>query len=962
MADTFNMSDVFISYSRKDSDFAHKVYDAFKNIDKEVWVDFEDIPLSADWWKEIEAGIDAAETFIFILTPDSVQSDICRQEIDHAVKANKRIVPILHREIVEDADKEKIHEQVSSHNWIFFREEDNFDDAFKQLLDAVETDLDHNRTHTRLLVRAKEWSDNNQNTSYLLRDADLQQAEAWFAHAVNKSPNPTNLHAEYINTSRLHQARRQRNMLLGVTVALGIAIALTIFSVFQWRDAQIAREIADQARDDAEIAREKAEEAATLARSLALSAYTQDALSSDRTDLAMALALEAIEVDESQPQVLRALRDAAYTEGTRIRMIEHSDFVQDVDFDSRGGLILSGSDDGTVCVWENRNGRLINCLGDNGIAHDGGVIAVEFFRDRPVALTADETGTIKMWNVNGREENFSFIREYTFDEPIESIRIMPDGQSTLIGLESGLMQKWIVDTDEIIDFEVVHSGAINAIAVSSDGEWAVTASYDSTVIIWDIETGDPLEILEQHTDHVLSVAINDDKSQILTGAQDNIFILWDVESLIPIYAVEGHESGVADVAFGPESTQITTASWDNSIRIWDKNTRRVLREFQGHTGGITSIDISDNGEFIVSGSFDTDVRLWQTRSFVNIDFVEGNGSAIQHLTYSEDGQILATAHDSQEVLLWTADEHEYIKSLNGHDGRVVSVAVSPNGDRVASISNTNDLVVWDWETEEELTRVEDIADRLYMVLFSTSDDEVYVALKDRIVWFDIATGDQVGELLYQGEIGGNNSVSISSDGVYLLAGLRGATDNLHLYNLETGDLIHNLEGHSDGILSTAFSADGTVGISGSWDNSARVWDLETGRTLHTLIAHTERVSTVDITEDGKYAITGSNDRSMHLWDLERGTDELEYNGHTDRIQTVQFHPNNREMITSSIDSTANVWRFPHPLDQLLGWVDNNRHIPELNCTEREVYQIEPLCEDENAPIVEADDEDDDDED
>jgi hypothetical protein len=64
MADTYNLSDVFISYSRKDSEFVRKLFDSLKAQEKEVWADFEDIPKAADWWQEIQAGIDAADSFI----------------------------------------------------------------------------------------------------------------------------------------------------------------------------------------------------------------------------------------------------------------------------------------------------------------------------------------------------------------------------------------------------------------------------------------------------------------------------------------------------------------------------------------------------------------------------------------------------------------------------------------------------------------------------------------------------------------------------------------------------------------------------------------------------------------------------------------------------------------------------------------------------------------------------------
>jgi WD40 repeat protein len=955
MADTFNMSDVFISYSRKDSEFAHKLYDAFKAKELEVWVDFEDIPLTADWWQEIEAGIDAAETFIFVLTPDSVRSDICRDEIEYAVQANKRIVPILHQEIIEDDDKQKVHEQISAHNWIFFREEDDFSPAFKKLMDSVETDLEHNRTHTRLLVRAKEWQA-HKNRSYLLRDEDLHQAESWLTQGVNKSPTPTNLHGEYISASRLSQTNRQRNVLFAVTVALVVAIMLTVFSVFQWRDAQIAREQAelarsqaDQAREQADLARDQAEQSAILSRSLTLSAYTQDALSNDKPDLAMALALESVMVDDSQTQVLQALRDAAYAPATRLRLTDHEGFIWDVDFDERSGLILSGASDNTVCLWETRNGRKIACMGnEDGTAHDGEVIAVEFVKNEHRALTADNAGVMKIWNTDPQSDELGKeIQSYTFDEPLQSFRLLPDGLSVLVGMQSGLIHRWMLDTGEIITFEQEHSDRINALAVSSDGKFALSAGDDNVVIYWDIEAGAALKFLEEHTAHVLSVAFSPDGTQALSGGQDNTLVLWDIVNFEVIFALEGHESGVSDVAFGPTPNRITTASWDNSIRIWDTHTHKVVREFQGHTGGINRIDISSDGRFIVSGSFDTDIRLWETRSFVEVGFVAGDNSVLQHLVYSPDGNILVTAHDSGDVHLWDVKGYTHLKILPGHNGRVVSVAISPNSQLVAAISDDNNLIVWDWQTDEQVLALENLASRVYMVLFGTDDDMVYVALKESIRWYDIESGEQLGEVFYDGEIGGNNSLSISPDGTLLLAGLRGSSDNLHLINLETGETNLKLEGHTDGVLSTAFTADGKTGISGSWDNSARIWDLETGKRVHTLIAHTERVSSVDITADGKYAITGSNDRSMHLWALDRGITEQEYSGHTDRIQAVAFHPNGREMITGSIDTTATVWRFPHPLDQLLGWIQDNRYVPDLNCTERDVYQVEPYCADED---------------
>src|SRR5689334_3005849 len=95
------MSDVFISYSRKDSDFTRRLHSALTAQNRDVWVDWEDIPVTAQWWNEICMGIEAADTFVFITTPDSLASPICNLEIAHALQNHKRLVPIMRRETNE---------------------------------------------------------------------------------------------------------------------------------------------------------------------------------------------------------------------------------------------------------------------------------------------------------------------------------------------------------------------------------------------------------------------------------------------------------------------------------------------------------------------------------------------------------------------------------------------------------------------------------------------------------------------------------------------------------------------------------------------------------------------------------------------------------------------------------------------------------------------------------------------
>ena len=68
----------------------------------------------------------------------------------------------------------------------------------------------------------------------------------------------------------------------------------------------------------------------------------------------------------------------------------------------------------------------------------------------------------------------------------------------------------------------------------------------------------------------------------------------------------------------------------------------------------------------------------------------------------------------------------------------------------------------------------------------------------------------------------------------------------------------------------ALTADGRHAVSGSWDNTLRVWDLETGQTIRTLEGHTGRVTSLALTADGRHAVSGSWDNTLRVWDLLSG--------------------------------------------------------------------------------------------
>ena len=199
------MKQLFISYSRKDNEFTRQLVDRFEKEGLDAWIDWQDIPPSIDWMKEIQKGIEDADVFLYLVSPDSISSAVCAKELEHASLNGKRIIPV----IVRDIDSKSAPAGISHLNWIFFsRPQDTFDGSFAKVWTAIHTDYDWVQAHRRLQVRALEWDRNQGEESFLFRGKDLQDAEAQLLVHREKNPLPTELQERFVQQSRTSENAR----------------------------------------------------------------------------------------------------------------------------------------------------------------------------------------------------------------------------------------------------------------------------------------------------------------------------------------------------------------------------------------------------------------------------------------------------------------------------------------------------------------------------------------------------------------------------------------------------------------------------------------------------------------------------------------------------------------------------------------------------------------------------------
>ena len=189
---------VYITYSRKDKEFAQRLVESLKRSDITVWIDYEQLVSTENWMTGIEQGIQNSEAYIFILSPDSLKSTAANQELKLATNANKRVIPIVAR----DVDYKEVPIELSSLNWIFMRSQDDFESSYSKIVEAIYTDLEWVKEHKRLQILALDWEKNGKDSSYLLRGHNYQNAMQAVTVNNRKEPYLTSIQQEFLLASQ----------------------------------------------------------------------------------------------------------------------------------------------------------------------------------------------------------------------------------------------------------------------------------------------------------------------------------------------------------------------------------------------------------------------------------------------------------------------------------------------------------------------------------------------------------------------------------------------------------------------------------------------------------------------------------------------------------------------------------------------------------------------------------------
>ncbi|MFD4131386.1 CHAT domain-containing protein [Streptomyces goshikiensis] len=299
---------------------------------------------------------------------------------------------------------------------------------------------------------------------------------------------------------------------------------------------------------------------------------------------------EARDVRTRAVAQIRGTRTLFSIRGTRRRLFRP--WFYTMAFSPDGSVIVTGSSDSTVCLWDALDGRLLQTL----TGHLKSVLSVAFSPDGTLLASGSADGTVRLWDGH----NGGTLGTLTGQAKIvEHVAFSPDGQYLAT---SGGATVVLYDGrgDRVLRSIPVNTSS--SFVFSPDSSHLATADGGS-VRVWDPRTGDLVRRFTAHTSAIRELAYSPDGAILATASEDKTVRLWSPGEGSLLHTVNGHRKQVDAVVFSPDGTLFVTAGGDGTTRFWDRTSRREVHTIDNAADGsydaATDVVFSPDGDVLV---------------------------------------------------------------------------------------------------------------------------------------------------------------------------------------------------------------------------------------------------------------------------------------------------------------------------------------------------------------------------
>lgn len=709
-------------------------------------------------------------------------------------------------------------------------------------------------TRTRLRAIAAEWLQAGADPSYLYQGSRLEAAvgAATRIEADARQPPLSQAEKDFLNASRGASRRRLRARREVIAALLALVVALTVVWVVAVRDGRAAA-----AQRDVLASQELISESASSA--------------ADAT-AAQIQSVEAWSLNRS-PQAYSAMLAAAADPETET--IGTGSAVGSLAFSPRGAYLATGSDDGTVQVWNTATRRRVS----EPLSAGASASTVLGFRGSGSLVTY--ASAAQLWDAaNGTEIGVPFAFTSGFSPPARNVA--PSSSAGLVALSAdgsalvtigggGLTQLWNPATEQPAGTPFTTTGGVTALALSRGGKTLAAVRDGGAVTLWNTATRRPRG------------------SPLPAGS-----------------------AGGGDPVFSPGGKMLATISAGGTARVWDAATGQESgAPFTADTPLSCSpaagcvLAFSPDGRLLAAGDSNGTIVIWNVATGQQVGGSLASGAPADALAFSPDGVALAAGGTDGTVRIWNVALATFRPAgpafAHAFSGEV-SATVSPDGRSLATISAQGLVRLWNMRTGRETSHQPDVTGTNVQWAGFSPDSGTLATLgtAGTVRLWDAATGQPAGRPL---AIGASAAAMAPGGRIMTVSDSHGP---VQIWNVATGQPVGRPFATDSGIIDwLAPSRDGKVLAIGDSAGTVSVWDVATGRLISSMPGATGSYPAA-FSPDGEVLATITSDGAARLWDVAVGQPISGPLPGGDAVQ-VRFGPGGRTLTVMSADGTTRRW-------------------------------------------------------
>ncbi len=934
------LSDVFVCASTKNAEISERLRSALMRDGITLWSP-ANAKSGSDLSKAISQGIEQATNFVYLISPESVSSENCAQQLDYAIALNKRIIPIK----VAPTPTADLPDSIKTRQFIKLdtcKTQDEYNVTIGSVIKQVKEDAAYLEQHKTLLVRALKWEAQNYNAGLLLRGYNLENAESWLkAGRDHPDTSPLPIHEKLIDESKNQPPDPSSDVFLSYARTDGdfarqLNDALQTQGKVTWFDQESISATGDA---DAEMRDGIAQADNFIYVISPTSVNTEDCQAELEYAKSLTKRIIPVLLRDTDPgdidADIRALPTINFADDDDF-FVDFNELVRTIDIDREhvqshtkwlqraiewdgkqrpGDLLLRGSEFAIAEAWKDE--------------------AIEYSKNPPVtdlqhAFLQASKDAIEAAEQAERERQERVLR--LEQDKVKAAEELARKQKAFLAVVSGalvvsvglgiaaLVQRQIAVQKEQ---EALRSG-INALGKSSRAVFALNQRLDALVVaiqaqraIGGLAVPDPQlaesseqvlrqavygvreqNRLEGHETRINDVSFAPDGQLLASASGDRTVKLWKPDGT-EVGTLEGHTARVWSVTFSPDGKTLASASIDRTVRLWDVATMKEIRVLEGHAGRVWSLSFTPDGQTLASGSADKTIKLWNVADGTEIATLTGHTSEVQDLAFADD-QTLVSGSDDGTVRIWDIEAKAETTQVKAHDGGVWGIHINPARDTIVSASSKGEIATWNLQGEEQ-GRWKAHDSGVTGLAFSTDGKTIASGGLDGVVKIWTANGKLLSSWVgHEGEVTG---ISFQKGGGTLVAS-SSRDKTVRLWQRDT-TLLTVLNEHEDRVRGVAYSPDGKQFASGSWDNTVRLWSPE-GLLDKTLEGHTGAVYGLTFRPDSSMIASASADKTIRLWSAE-GEMLKVLEGHEDKVNGVAFSGDGKYLVSASDDETVGIW-------------------------------------------------------